>query len=119
MGTIVAAIIFGQMVGFGGGAPWYSELFTATLQRRFVWFPDWRGNFGATEAGEHTPARCTGGPADVSNDSPGSRPAPAQIGDPPMRAIVNGHIIAESDDIEVGPGYKYFPAYRFCKSTER
>jgi MFS transporter, MHS family, shikimate and dehydroshikimate transport protein len=30
--TIVAAIIFGQMVGFGVGAPWYSELFTARLR---------------------------------------------------------------------------------------
>ena len=27
-----------------------------------------------------------------------------------MRAILNGHIIAESDDIEIGAGYKYFPA---------
>ena len=34
----------------------------------------------------------------------------AQIGDPIMRAILNGHIIAESDDIEIGAGYKYFPA---------
>jgi MHS family shikimate/dehydroshikimate transporter-like MFS transporter len=30
--AIVAAIIFGQMVGFGVGAPWYSELFTARLR---------------------------------------------------------------------------------------
>jgi MHS family shikimate/dehydroshikimate transporter-like MFS transporter len=30
--TIVAAITFGQMVGFGVGAPWYSELFTARLR---------------------------------------------------------------------------------------
>jgi MFS transporter, MHS family, shikimate and dehydroshikimate transport protein len=30
--TIVAAIIFGQMVGFGVGAPWYSELFPARLR---------------------------------------------------------------------------------------
>jgi MFS transporter, MHS family, shikimate and dehydroshikimate transport protein len=30
--TIVAAIIFGQMVGFGVGAPWYSELFSARLR---------------------------------------------------------------------------------------
>ncbi|PZU91042.1 MAG: MFS transporter [Chelatococcus sp.] len=30
--TIVAAITFGQMVGFGIGAPWYSELFTARLR---------------------------------------------------------------------------------------
>jgi MHS family shikimate/dehydroshikimate transporter-like MFS transporter len=30
--TIVAAIIFGQMVGFGVGAPWYSELFAARLR---------------------------------------------------------------------------------------
>src|ERR1700681_2665380 len=29
--AIVAAIIFGQMVGFGVGAPWYSALFTAPL----------------------------------------------------------------------------------------
>lgn len=27
-----------------------------------------------------------------------------------MRATLNGHIIAESDDIEVGAGYTYFPA---------
>jgi MFS transporter, MHS family, shikimate and dehydroshikimate transport protein len=30
--TIIAAIIFGQMVGFGVGAPWYSELFAARLR---------------------------------------------------------------------------------------
>jgi MHS family shikimate/dehydroshikimate transporter-like MFS transporter len=30
--TVVAAISFGQMVGFGIGAPWYSELFTARLR---------------------------------------------------------------------------------------
>jgi MHS family shikimate/dehydroshikimate transporter-like MFS transporter len=30
--TIVAAIIFGQIVGFGVGAPWYSELFAARLR---------------------------------------------------------------------------------------
>jgi MFS transporter, MHS family, shikimate and dehydroshikimate transport protein len=30
--TIVAAITFGQMVGFGVGAPWYSELFSARLR---------------------------------------------------------------------------------------
>jgi MHS family shikimate/dehydroshikimate transporter-like MFS transporter len=30
--TIVAAIILGQMVGFGIGAPWYSELFSARLR---------------------------------------------------------------------------------------
>jgi MFS transporter, MHS family, shikimate and dehydroshikimate transport protein len=30
--TIIAAITFGQMVGFGVGAPWYSELFTARLR---------------------------------------------------------------------------------------
>ena len=30
--AIIAAIIFGQMVGFGVGAPWYSELFTARLR---------------------------------------------------------------------------------------
>ncbi|MET0877914.1 MAG: MFS transporter, partial [Tardiphaga sp.] len=30
--TIVAAISFGQMVMFGIGAPWYSELFTAKLR---------------------------------------------------------------------------------------
>jgi MFS transporter, MHS family, shikimate and dehydroshikimate transport protein len=30
--TIVAAISFGQMVMFGIGAPWYSELFTARLR---------------------------------------------------------------------------------------
>jgi MFS transporter, MHS family, shikimate and dehydroshikimate transport protein len=30
--TIVAAITFGQMVGFGVGASWYSELFTAPLR---------------------------------------------------------------------------------------
>jgi MFS transporter, MHS family, shikimate and dehydroshikimate transport protein len=30
--TIIAAIIFGQMVGFGVGAPWYSEMFTARLR---------------------------------------------------------------------------------------
>jgi hypothetical protein len=27
-----------------------------------------------------------------------------------MRAILNSHIIAESDDIEIGTGYEYFPA---------
>jgi MHS family shikimate/dehydroshikimate transporter-like MFS transporter len=27
--TIIAAITFGQMVGFAVGAPWYSELFAA------------------------------------------------------------------------------------------
>src|SRR5260370_30820523 len=27
--TIIAAIAFGQMVGFAVGAPWYSELFAA------------------------------------------------------------------------------------------
>ena len=30
--TIVAAITFGQMVGFAVGAPWYSELFAARLR---------------------------------------------------------------------------------------
>jgi MFS transporter, MHS family, shikimate and dehydroshikimate transport protein len=30
--TIIAAIIFGQIVGFGVGAPWYSELFSARLR---------------------------------------------------------------------------------------
>jgi MHS family shikimate/dehydroshikimate transporter-like MFS transporter len=30
--TIIAAITFGQMVGFGVGAPWYSELFVAPLR---------------------------------------------------------------------------------------
>lgn len=30
--AIIAAIIFGQMVGFGVGAPWYSELFSARLR---------------------------------------------------------------------------------------
>jgi len=30
--TIVVAVIFGQMVMFGIGAPWYSELFTARLR---------------------------------------------------------------------------------------
>ena len=30
--TIIVAITFGQMVGFGVGAPWYSELFTARLR---------------------------------------------------------------------------------------
>lgn len=30
--TVVAAISFGQMVGFGVGAPWYSELFPARLR---------------------------------------------------------------------------------------
>jgi MHS family shikimate/dehydroshikimate transporter-like MFS transporter len=30
--TIIAAIIFGQMVGFGVGASWYSELFAARLR---------------------------------------------------------------------------------------
>jgi uncharacterized protein (DUF427 family) len=27
-----------------------------------------------------------------------------------MRATLNGQVIAESDDIEIGAGYKYFPA---------
>jgi MHS family shikimate/dehydroshikimate transporter-like MFS transporter len=30
--TVVAAIVFGQFVGFGVGAPWYSELFSARLR---------------------------------------------------------------------------------------
>jgi len=30
--TIIAAITFGQMIGFGVGAPWYSELFAAPLR---------------------------------------------------------------------------------------
>jgi len=30
--TIIAAIIFGQIIGFGVGAPWYSELFAARLR---------------------------------------------------------------------------------------
>jgi MHS family shikimate/dehydroshikimate transporter-like MFS transporter len=30
--TVVAAITFGQMIGFGVGAPWYSELFSARLR---------------------------------------------------------------------------------------
>lgn len=30
--TIIAAIIFGQLIGFGVGAPWYSELFAARLR---------------------------------------------------------------------------------------
>jgi MHS family shikimate/dehydroshikimate transporter-like MFS transporter len=30
--TIVAAITFGQMIGFAVGAAWYSELFTARLR---------------------------------------------------------------------------------------
>jgi MFS transporter, MHS family, shikimate and dehydroshikimate transport protein len=30
--TVVAAITFGQMIGFGVGAPWYSELFAARLR---------------------------------------------------------------------------------------
>jgi MFS transporter, MHS family, shikimate and dehydroshikimate transport protein len=30
--TIVAAITFGQMIGFGVGAPWYSELFAPPLR---------------------------------------------------------------------------------------
>jgi len=30
--TVIVAIIFGQIIGFGVGAPWYSELFTARLR---------------------------------------------------------------------------------------
>ena len=30
--TVIAAIIFGQIIGFGVGAPWYSELFAARLR---------------------------------------------------------------------------------------
>jgi MFS transporter, MHS family, shikimate and dehydroshikimate transport protein len=30
--TVVAAILFGQLIGFGVGAPWYSELFSARLR---------------------------------------------------------------------------------------
>ena len=30
--TVITAIIFGQIVGFGVGAPWYSELFAARLR---------------------------------------------------------------------------------------
>jgi MHS family shikimate/dehydroshikimate transporter-like MFS transporter len=30
--TILAAITFGQLIGFGVGAPWYSELFSARLR---------------------------------------------------------------------------------------
>jgi hypothetical protein len=32
IGRIVTAISFGQMIGFGVGAPWYSELFAAPLR---------------------------------------------------------------------------------------
>jgi MFS transporter, MHS family, shikimate and dehydroshikimate transport protein len=30
--TIIAAIVFGQLIGFGVGARWYSELFAARLR---------------------------------------------------------------------------------------
>jgi MHS family shikimate/dehydroshikimate transporter-like MFS transporter len=30
--TIVAAITFGQMIGFAVGAPWYTELFAAQIR---------------------------------------------------------------------------------------
>ena len=30
--TVMVAIIFGQIIGFGVGAPWYSELFSARLR---------------------------------------------------------------------------------------
>jgi MHS family shikimate/dehydroshikimate transporter-like MFS transporter len=30
--TVVAAIVFGQLIGFGVGASWYSEMFTARLR---------------------------------------------------------------------------------------
>jgi MFS transporter, MHS family, shikimate and dehydroshikimate transport protein len=30
--TVIVAITFGQIIGFGVGAPWYSELFTARLR---------------------------------------------------------------------------------------
>jgi MHS family shikimate/dehydroshikimate transporter-like MFS transporter len=30
--TVIAAIVFGQLIGFGVGAPWYSEMFTARLR---------------------------------------------------------------------------------------
>jgi MHS family shikimate/dehydroshikimate transporter-like MFS transporter len=30
--AVVAALTFGQMIGFGVGAPWYSELFSARLR---------------------------------------------------------------------------------------
>ena len=30
--TVIAAIIFGQIVGFSVGAPWYTELFAARLR---------------------------------------------------------------------------------------
>jgi len=30
--TTIAAIVFGQMIGFGVGAPWYSEMFAARLR---------------------------------------------------------------------------------------
>jgi MFS transporter, MHS family, shikimate and dehydroshikimate transport protein len=30
--TIITAIVFGQLIGFGVGAPWYSELFAARLR---------------------------------------------------------------------------------------
>jgi MFS transporter, MHS family, shikimate and dehydroshikimate transport protein len=30
--TVVAAIVFGQLIGFGVGAPWYSEMFTTRLR---------------------------------------------------------------------------------------
>ncbi len=30
--TVLAAIVFGQIIGFGVGAPWYAELFTAKLR---------------------------------------------------------------------------------------
>jgi MFS transporter, MHS family, shikimate and dehydroshikimate transport protein len=30
--TVIVAIVFGQLIGFGVGAPWYSEMFTARLR---------------------------------------------------------------------------------------
>jgi MHS family shikimate/dehydroshikimate transporter-like MFS transporter len=30
--TVLAAVVFGQIIGFGVGAPWYAELFTAKLR---------------------------------------------------------------------------------------
>jgi MFS family permease len=47
--AIVAAITFGQMVGFGVGAPFYSELF-ATRLRYSGASPDRGGDLGRTDA---------------------------------------------------------------------
>ena len=39
----------------------------------------------------------------------GDRPGPSRMEDPSMKAIVDGQVVAESDDIVEAAGYQYFP----------